>query len=168
VKTVIEVKVANVAIDVKSNMPVIILKEKKGNKTLPIWVGLFEAQSIAIALENVKLPRPLTHDLTKNIIEKLHGKVRRVVINDLRNNTYYARILMNKESEGIEVDSRPSDAIALALRLKVPIYIDESILNRIGTETEIVETKPIEDKEIEEFKKKLEDIKPEDFSEGNK
>jgi len=161
----IEVKVANVAIDVKSNMPVIILKEKKGKKTLPIWVGLFEAQSIALALENVKLPRPLTHDLTKNIIEKLNGKVRRIVINDLKNNTYYARILMKKNSQGIDIDSRPSDAIALALRFKVPIYIEESILNKVGAETEIMDTKPIEDKEVEEFRKKLGSIKPEDFKE---
>jgi len=154
----IEVKVVNVAIDVKSNMPVIILKEKEGEKTLPIWVGLFEAQAIALALENVKPPRPLTHDLTKSIIEKLKGKVDRVVINDLKNNTFYARILMRKNGESIQVDSRPSDAIALALRLKVPIYIDEGVLDKVA-----VGSKPIEEKEIEDFKKKLKDLKPEDF-----
>ena len=154
----IEVKVVNVAIDVKSNMPVIILKEKEGEKTLPIWVGLFEAQAIALALENVKPPRPLTHDLTKSIIEKLEGKVDRVVINDLKNNTFYARILMRKNGESIQVDSRPSDAIALALRLKVPIYIDEGVLDKVA-----VGSKPIEEKEIEDFKRKLKDLKPEDF-----
>jgi len=154
----IEVKVVNVAIDVKSNMPVIILKEKEGEKTLPIWVGLFEAQAIALALENVKPPRPLTHDLTKSIIEKLKGKVDRVVINDLKNNTFYARILMRKNGESIQVDSRPSDAIALALRLKVPIYIDEGVLDKVA-----VGSKPIEEKEIEDFKRKLKDLKPEDF-----
>ncbi len=154
----IEVKVVNVAIDVKSNMPVIILKEKGGEKTLPIWVGLFEAQAIALALENVKPPRPLTHDLAKSIIEKLKGKVDRVVINDLKNNTFYARILMRKNGESIQVDSRPSDAIALALRLKVPIYIDEGVLDKVA-----VGSKPIEEKEIEDFRRKLKDLKPEDF-----
>jgi hypothetical protein len=153
-----EVKVVNVAIDVKSNMPVIILREKEGDKTLPIWVGLFEAQAIALALENVKPPRPLTHDLTKSIIEKLKGRVDKVVINDLRNNTFYARILMKKNGENIQVDSRPSDAIALALRLKVPIYIEEKVLDKVT-----VGSKPIEEKEIEDFKKKLKDLRPEDF-----
>jgi len=153
-----EVKVVNVAIDVKSNMPVIILKEKQGDKTLPIWVGLFEAQAIALALENVKPPRPLTHDLTKSLIEKLKGRVDKVVINDLRNNTFYAQILMKKNGENIQVDSRPSDAIALALRLKVPIYIEEEVLDKVS-----VGSKPIEEKEIEDFKKKLKDLRPEDF-----
>jgi len=155
----IEVKVVNVAIDMKSNMPVIILKEKEGNKTLPIWVGLFEAQAIALALENVKPPRPLTHDLTKSIIEKLKGKVDKVVINDLKHNTFYARIVMRKNGESIQIDSRPSDAIALALRLKVPIYIDEAVMDKVA-----VGSKPIDEKEVEEFKKKLRDLKPEDFA----
>jgi len=158
VTNLIEVQVVNVAIDVKSKMPVIILKERKGEKTLPIWIGLFEAQSIALALENVKPPRPLTHDLAKSLIEKLKGKVDRVVINDLRNNTFYARILIRQNGKSIQVDSRPSDAIALALRLKVPIYIDEAVLNKVA-----LGEAPIKDKEIEEFKKKLKDLKPEDF-----
>ncbi|MEA3485567.1 MAG: bifunctional nuclease family protein [Candidatus Aerophobetes bacterium] len=153
-----EVKVVNVAIDVKSNMPVIILREKEGDKTLPIWVGLFEAQAIALALENVKPPRPLTHDLTKSIIKELKGKVDKVVINDLKNNTFYARIMMRRNGENIQVDSRPSDAIALALRLKVPIYIEEEVLDKVTAGS-----KPIEEKEIEDFKKKLKDLRPEDF-----
>jgi len=152
----IEVKVMKVAIDVNSKMPVIVLKEKKGEKTLPIWIGLFEAQAIALAMENVKPPRPLTHDLAKSLIEKLHGKVDKVVITDLINNTFYARILIRRNGENLQVDSRPSDAIALAIRLKVPIFIDETVLNKVSG-------KPIEDKEVEDFKKKLRDLKPEDF-----
>jgi len=155
----IEVNVVNVAIDMKSNMPVIILKDKEGDKTLPIWVGLFEAQAIALALENVKPPRPLTHDLTKSIIEKLKGKVDKVVITELRNNTFYARIMMRRNGESIQIDSRPSDAIALALRLKVPIYINEAVLDKVGTGT-----KPIQEEEVENFKKQLRDLKPEDFA----
>jgi len=158
VTNLIEVRVINVAIDIKSKMPVIVLKEKEGEKTLPIWVGLFEAQSIALALENVRPPRPLTHDLAKSLIEKLKGKVDRIVINDLRNNTFYARILIKQNGKSIQVDSRPSDAIALALRLKVPIYIDEAVLDKVASGEG-----PIKDKEIEEFKNKLRDLKPEDF-----
>lgn len=159
----IEVGVSKVAIDVNSKVPVIILKEKKGNKTLPIWIGLFEAQAIALALENVKPPRPLTHDLAKLLIEKLNGKVEKVVINDLRNNTFYAQILIRKDGEDLQIDSRPSDAIALALRLKVPIFINEVVLDKVAVEEKIPKTKPIGDKEVEDFKKKLKDLKPEDF-----
>lgn len=154
----IEVSVVNVAIDIKSKMPVIVLKEKYGDKTLPIWIGLFEAQAIALAMENIKPPRPLTHDLAKSLIEKLRGKVDRVVINDLRHNTFYAKILIKQNGESIQVDSRPSDAIALALRLKVPIFIEEAVLDKVA-----IGSSPIDEKEIEEFKKKLKDLKPEDF-----
>jgi len=154
----IEVKVVNVAIDANSKMPVIVLKEKTGEKTLPIWIGLFEAQAIALALENVKPPRPLTHDLAKSLIEKLKGKVDRVVISDLRNNTFYAQILIKRNGESIKVDSRPSDAIAIALRLNVPIFIDEAVLDNVT-----IGGKPIGDDELEEFRKRLKGLKPEDF-----
>ena len=154
----VEVKVVNVAIDIKSKMPVIVLKEKKGDKTLPIWIGLFEAQSIALAMENIKPPRPLTHDLAKSLIEKLKGKVDKIVISDLRNNTFYAKILIKQNGEDIQVDSRPSDAIALALRLQVSIFIEEKVLDKVS-----VGSSPIDEKEVEDFKKKLNNLKPEDF-----
>jgi bifunctional DNase/RNase len=97
------------------------------------------------------------------LIEKLHGEVDKVVISDLVNNTFYARIIMRRNGENLEVDSRPSDAIALALRLKVPIFIDEAVLNKVGVGGKSVETKPIGDEEVEDFKKRLRDLKPEDF-----
>lgn len=156
----IEVTVSKVAIDVNSKMPVIVLKEKDGDKTLSIWIGLFEAQAIALALENVRPPRPLTHDLAKSLIEKLNGRVDRVVISDLRHNTFYATIFMRRNGEPFQVDSRPSDAIALALRLKVPIFIEETVLDKIA----IGDKPPIKEEEIEDFKKRLKDLKPEDFS----
>lgn len=159
----VEVQVVNVAIDLKTKMPVIVLQEKKGEKTLPIWIGLFEAQAIALALENIKPPRPLTHDLAKSLIEKLRGKVDRVVINDLRNNTFYARIIMRQNGENFQIDSRPSDAIALALRLKVPIFIEEMVLNKAASSSGIAGA-PIGEKDVEEFRKKLRDLKPEDFA----
>ncbi len=155
----IEVKVVNVAIDANTKMPVMVLKEKTGEKTLPIWIGLFEAQAIALALENVKPPRPLTHDLAKSLIEKLEGKVDKVVISDLKNNTFYAQILIKKNGESIKVDSRPSDAIALALRLNVPIFIDETVLDKVT-----IGGKPIGEDELEEFRKTLKNLRPEDFS----
>ena len=155
----IEVKVVKVAIDVNSKAPVIVLRKKGGGKILLIWIGLFEAQAIVLALQNLKPPRPLTHDLAKSLIEKLHGKVDKVVISDLINNTFYSRILIQKKEENVQIDSRPSDAIALALRLRVPIFIDETVFNEAGIGNE-----PVGDKEVQDFKKKLEDLKPEDFT----
>lgn len=155
----IEVQIINVAIDVKSKMPLIVLREKEGNKTLPIWVGLFEAQSIALALENIQPPRPLTHDLAKALIEQLDARVERVVINDLKDNTFYAVIVIDHNRQSIKVDSRPSDAIALALRLSAPIYIEETVLDKAGKGS----SHAIDDEEFEQFKQKLKDLKPEDF-----
>ena len=155
----IEVKVVKVGIDVNSKMPVIVLRKKKGKKTFLIWIGLFEAQAIALALQNVKPPRPLTHDLAKSLIEKLHGKVDKVVISNLVNKTFYSRILIRKKEESVQIDSRPSDAIALALRFSVPIFVEETVLNKVAIDNET-----IGDEEVQDFKKKLEDSKPEDFT----
>jgi len=155
----IEVKVVKLGIDVNSKIPVIILKEKEGQKTLPIWVGLFEAQAIALVLEKVKPPRPLTHDLVQLLIEKLGGKLDRVVISDVINNTFYARLFIQRNGENVEVDSRPSDAIALALRFKTPIFVDETIWKKLT-----LGSKPISDEEIKDFKKKLKDLRPEDLT----
>ena len=155
----IEVKVVKVGIDVNSKAPVIVLRKKGGGKILLIWTGFFEAQAIVLALQNLKPPRPLTHDLAKSLIEKLHGKVDKVVISDLVNNTFYSRILIRRNEEDVQIDSRPSDAIALALRLSVPIFVDETVLNKVAIGKE-----PIGDEEIQDFKKKLEDLKPEDFT----
>ncbi len=155
----IEVKVAKLGIDMNSKMPVIILKEKEGEKSLPIWIGPFEAQAIALALQKVKPLRPLTHDLVQLLIEKLDGKLDRVVISDVINNTYYARLFIQRNQENLQVDSRPSDAIALALRFKAPIFVDETIWKKLT-----LGRKPIRDEEVEDFKKRLKDLKPEDFT----
>jgi len=156
----IEVEAVKVGIDMNSKTPVIVLEEKGGEKSLPIRIGLLEAQAIALALENVRPPRPLTHDLAKLLIEKLHGEVDKVVISDLVNGTFYARILVRtSDGETIEVDSRPSDAIALALKFDVPIFVDERVLNKVAFGTQ-----PIRDEEVQDFKKRLKDLKPEDFT----
>jgi len=156
----IEVEAVKVGIDMNSKTPVIVLEEKGGEKSLPIRIGLLEAQAIALALENVRPPRPLTHDLAKLLIEKLHGEVDKVVISDLVNGTFYARILVRtSDGETIEVDSRPSDAIALALKFDVPIFVDERVLNKVAFGIQ-----PIRDEEVQDFKKRLKDLKPEDFT----
>ena len=135
------------------------MEEKEGGKSLPVWIGLFEAQAIVLALEKVKLPRPLTHDLAKLLIEKLDGKLDRVVISDVVNNTYYARLFIQRNRENLQVDSRPGDAIALALRFKAPIFVNETILKKLA-----LGSKPISNEEVEGFKKKLKDLTPKDLT----
>jgi hypothetical protein len=153
-----EMKVAGVALDSKTNMPIVILKDKKGEKILPIWVGLFEAQAILFGLEGIRFPRPFTHDLLKNVIENLGAKVNRIVINALRDNTYFAQISLTVDSSCILVDSRPSDAIALALRTSSPIYVSEPVLNAAT-----MPQRPIDEEEVAKFREKLKDLKPEDL-----
>ena len=155
----IEVKALKLGMDMNSKVPVIVLENKGGGKSLLMGIGLFEAQAIASALDNVKPPRPSTHDLAKSLIEKLNGKVDRVIISDFVTHTFYARILIRRNVESVEVDSRPSDAIALARRLKVPIFIDERVWNKLAGGS-----KPIGNEEAEDFKRKLKNLRPEDFS----
>lgn len=125
-----EVKVLGITIDPVTNSPIVILRDVDKKFTLPIWIGVLEANSIAIEIEKMDLPRPMTHDLTKNIIEKFGGKVLRVEITDLKDNTYFAVIYIQSNSKKIQIDSRPSDAIALALRCEAAIYVYESVLDK--------------------------------------
>ena len=126
----LEVKVRGLMIDPVSNMPIIILKNDAGDSVLPIWVGIFEANAIAMQLESVVSPRPMTHDLLKNVIEGLHAKIARVVINDLRDNTFFANIFLDRNGDDLCIDSRPSDAMALALRAQAPIFVDKAVLEK--------------------------------------
>lgn len=154
----VEMNVAGVALDSRTNMPIVILKDGEGKRFLPIWVGLFEAQAIIFGLEKTEFPRPFTHDLLKNIIEDLGAKVTRVVINALQNNTYFAKINLLIDSTNLEVDSRPSDAIALAIRTSSPIYVDDQILDAA-----YMPSQPIDEKEVERFRERLKDLKPSDI-----
>ena len=119
----IKMKVVGVTLDPVTNVPIIILKDQKNERTLPIWIGIFEASAIAIKLEGIQTPRPLTHDLLRTVIEILNGKVSRVVIDDLKDNVFYAKIFIKLGRKTVEIDSRPSDAIALALRTQSPICL---------------------------------------------
>ncbi len=117
-------------VDPIANMPVVILRDDAEKNLLPIWVGLFEANAIALQMEGVTTPRPMTHDLLKNVIEKIEGDVLRVVINALEENTFYAQIHLRVADKELLVDSRPSDAIALALRTNAPVFVEEEVLEK--------------------------------------
>lgn len=124
----IEMKIRGLMMDPTANTPIIILKDVNGDAMLPIWVGAFEANAIAVEIEKLPNPRPMTHDLVKNVIWELGATVRRIVITDLMDNTFYAVIELIRDGEVLLVDSRPSDAIALALRVDCPIYVNEEVI----------------------------------------
>ena len=161
----LEMKVKGLALDPLSNMPMIILRDEEEKRSLPIWVGLFEANAIALELEKVTTARPMTHDLIKNILESLDARVQKVVVNDLRENTFYAVLYLRLGNADITVDSRPSDAIALALRVGAPIFVEEEVVQKARTvevakETEIGTGKGDDQAKIKEW---LESLKPGDF-----
>jgi bifunctional DNase/RNase len=159
----VEMRVRGLATDASSKNPVVILTDLSETRFLPIWIGPSESDAILLALENIQVPRPTTHDLMKSAIEALKGKVDRVVIHSLdeKSGTFYAKLMLSIEGskEPIEVDARPSDSIALALRFKAPIFVSESILSQ----PDVVKDKEKVNKDIEEFKKFLQDVKPSDF-----
>jgi bifunctional DNase/RNase len=111
---------------------VVILRERDADRYLPIWIGPAEAEAIAVRLQDVSVARPLTHDLLRNMIEQLGAKVQYILVNDLANDTFFARIVLDVSGQTVEIDARPSDAIALAVRVEVPIFADESVLDRAG------------------------------------
>src|SRR5512134_1537167 len=129
----IEMKIRGLMMDPMTNMPIVVLKDVNGNAILPIWVGIYEANAIALEIEKVATPRPMTHDLMKTLLFGLGAGVKKVVVSDLKEDTFYAVIWVEKNGEMISVDSRPSDALALALRLDCPIYVDESVLKNSRT-----------------------------------
>ena len=129
----IEMSIKGLMVDPMAGTPIVILKDKQGERVLPIWVGVPEANAIALQIENVSTPRPMTHDLFRNIITDLEGRVDRVVVSDLRDNTYFAIIHLTVRGERVAVDARPSDAIALALRTRSPILVEESVIENART-----------------------------------
>ena len=124
----IEMKIRGLMMDPMTNMPMVVLKEVSGSSILPIWVGIYEANAIALEIEKVLTPRPMTHDLIKLLLTGLETGVRKIVVSDLKDDTYFAVIWLEKEGQLISVDSRPSDALAIALRLDCPIYVDDTVL----------------------------------------
>jgi uncharacterized protein len=157
---VLQMVVKGLTLDPLTNMPIVILKDIEGNRALPIWIGTFEANAIALEMERVTTPRPMTHDLIRNILEGLKAKVSRIVVNDLRDSTFYAVIFLAVNGAEVAIDSRPSDAIALALRVKAPIFVAEKVI-REAKPIDLTEDKPAED--TESVRDWIENLKPEDF-----
>jgi bifunctional DNase/RNase len=154
----IEMKIRGLMMDPTTNMPIVILKDLNGNAVLPIWVGVYEANAIALEIEKVATPRPMTHDLIKNLLLGLNTAVHKVVVNDLREDTFYALIWLEQDGQAISIDSRPSDALALALRLDCPIYVEESVLK-----SSKVSSSASEKVSSEEMSKWLENLNDEDM-----
>ena len=124
----IEMTIKGLMVDPITNTPIVILRDKSGEKVLPIWVGIFEANAIALQIENVTTPRPMTHDLLRNIIQDLNASVEKIVVSDIQDNTFFAVIHLVVKGETLAIDARPSDAIALALRSRAPIFVEESVI----------------------------------------
>jgi len=167
-KMIVSVRVERVTLDTASNRFVVILKDDLYHRWLPIVVGPAEAQAIALQLENVNPPRPMTHDLLKNILDTLKIKVTQVIVNDLRDNTYFATINITSNGYKKKIDARPSDAIALALRSKAPIFVEEEVMKKaaISEETEIVKPKSEKD-EIKSLNEQLQEaIKEERYEDA--
>jgi bifunctional DNase/RNase len=160
-----EVTVAHLGLDRTTNSPVVILREKEGTRVLPIWIGPAEASAIAMELQGVKAQRPLTHDLLKQVIVGLGGDLRRVVISSVKENTYFAELLIRREDQVFQVDARPSDSIALALRLNAPIFTSDRLLDESGVETD--EPAPDPSLDAERLKQYLEKLDPQDFGKFN-
>lgn len=125
-----EMKIAGITVDPFTNTPIVLLKDLEEKDVLPIWIGLLEASSIATALENIQTPRPMTHDLLKNILDQLGIKVIKIEVNDLKDNTYYALIHLDVNGKRLTIDARPSDALAVALRTGASIFVEESVIQR--------------------------------------
>ena len=164
----LEMKVRGLALDPLSNLPIIILRDDEEKRSLPIWIGIYEANAIALELEKIETPRPMTHDLIKNILETIEARVQKVVVTDLKENTFYAVLHLQVGTTEYTVDSRPSDAIALALRVGAPIYVDEEVVRKaksleVGKEAEAVKTD-----DPDRLREWLQNIKPEDFEKYNK
>ena len=129
----IEMSIKGLMVDPITNMPIVILRDKDGQRVLPIWVGIFEANAIALQIENISTPRPMTHDLLRNVIEDLKASVQKIVVCDLQENTFYALIYLSLNGDTLAIDARPSDAIALALRTRAPIFVEDTVIDNAKT-----------------------------------
>lgn len=158
-----EMKLSGLIMDSTTNAPVIILKDLEDKEVISLWIGLLEASAIAVELEKIDLPRPMTHDLVKNVLDSLNIKVLKVEIADLRDNTFYAYIHLGMDGKTFTIDARPSDAIAIALRTKSPIYVDEDVIKK-SKKMDLESIKEVgKTDESKELKDLLERMSPDDF-----
>ncbi len=156
----VELSLVGVRVELPTNQPIVLLKETSGDRYLPIWIGAVEATAIAFALQGVQTPRPMTHDLLRDILQETDIQVDRIIISELIEQTFYALIRMNLDGKTAEVSSRPSDAIALAVRINAPIFASEDVLEQAG-----IELRDEEETEVEKFREFLDQVTPEDFAE---
>ena len=165
----IEVTVAHLGLDRTTNTPVVILREKNGSRVLPIWIGPAEASAIAMEMQGMKAQRPQTHDLLKQILIGLGGDLRRVVISAVKDNTYFAELLIRRDDHAFQVDARPSDSIALALRKRAPIFTSDQLLDQSGVETDEPAPDPSLEPDLlkQHLKDYLERMDPQDFGKFN-
>jgi bifunctional DNase/RNase len=157
----IELELVGVRVELPHNQPIVLLKETDGDRFLPIWIGAVEATSIAFALQGVETARPMTHDLMKDLLDALSVSARRVVVTELRDGTFYAEILLDGPAGETTVSSRPSDAIALAVRAGVPVFAEEAVLEEAGI---LIDDDDESETEVEKFKEFLDTVTPEDFA----
>lgn len=151
-------KIRGLMMDPSTNTPIVVLKDAQGSAILPIWVGIYEANAIAIEIEKVQTPRPMTHDLLKNVLLGLNVRVQKVVVNELRDDTFFALIWVERDGQMMSIDSRPSDALALALRVDCPIFVEDQVLKSSKVSTAISERNT-----SEELRKWLEGLSDEDL-----
>ena len=154
----VEMKIRGLMMDPVTNMPIVVLKDSHGSTILPIWVGIYEANAIALEIEKVQTPRPMTHDLLKNVLLGLNVHVEKVVVNELREDTFYALIWMQRDGQRMSIDSRPSDALALALRVDCPIFVEEEVLKNSKVSSAVTERST-----SEELRKWLENLSDDDL-----
>ena len=154
----IEMTIKGLMVDPVTNVPIVILRDKDGQRVLPIWVGIFEANAIALQIENIATPRPMTHDLLRNVIQDLKASVQKIVVCDLQENTFYALIYLSLNGDTVAIDARPSDAIALALRARAPIFVEDVVIDNAKS----MEFAP-EKADSERLQKWLESLDPDDL-----
>jgi bifunctional DNase/RNase len=155
-----QMKVDKLGIDLLTHDPVVILKDLEGRRYLPILIGPFEATAIALALEGTPVPRPLSHDLMRTMLESLQARLEHIVIHDIKDSTFFAKLIVRTNGDTQEIDARPSDGIALALRMQAPIFVSDKIVLE-----ETVPDKKTEQEEMARFRRFIEDLKPSDFKE---
>lgn len=158
----VKVNISGLSLDPQTNSPIILLKEENGEKSLPIWIGLLEATAIASELENIKFSRPMTHDLMRDLLEKYGAIVDMIEVSDLVDNTFFATIYTSREGAQAKLDARPSDAIALALRVKAPIFVNDKVFSK-STQLDLGDKRMIKDAGAEKWTDVLEGLDPEDF-----
>ncbi len=152
-------EITGVRVELPTNQPIVLLRERGGERYLPIWIGAAEAAAIALSLQGVVTPRPMTHDLMQNILEDLQVSVQRIVVTELRDSTFFASIQLQRNGDSYEISSRPSDAIALAVRMEVPVFAEEGVLEEAS-----ILIPGEEEEEVEKFREFLDNVSPEDFA----